>query len=64
MPPPGVTPNLENPESIGYRIIIVAAVFPAITGVFLCIRLYTAQFILKRWHTDDCESIPDGPLFI
>ncbi|KAM7207889.1 hypothetical protein V8F20_001683 [Naviculisporaceae sp. PSN 640] len=52
-PPPGVTPNFENPESIGYRLIIVAAVFPAFTGVFLLLRLYTAQFILKRWHIDD-----------
>ncbi|KAM7221217.1 hypothetical protein V8F06_003392 [Rhypophila decipiens] len=52
-PPPGVIPNFDNPESIGYRLIIVASVFPVVTGVFLGLRLYTAAFILRRWHIDD-----------
>ncbi|KAK3312802.1 hypothetical protein B0H66DRAFT_380906 [Apodospora peruviana] len=52
-PPPGVIPNLDNPENIGYQLVIIASVFPAITGVFLLLRLYTAAFILKRWHVDD-----------
>jgi len=55
IPPPGVTPNLINPESVGYRLVIVAAVFPVVTGVFLALRLYTAHFLLKRWHLDDCK---------
>lgn len=53
-PPPGVIPAFDNPESIGYRLVIVASVFPAVTGLFLFLRLYTAAFILRKWHIDDC----------
>ncbi|KAK3385343.1 hypothetical protein B0H63DRAFT_181798 [Podospora didyma] len=52
-PPEGVTPNFTNPESIAYRLIIVAVVFPVLSLCFLIPRLYTANFILRRWHADD-----------
>lgn len=57
-PPPGVTPNFENPEWIGYRLIIVAVVFPVIALCFLLPRLWSAAFIIKKWHPDDCKSLP------
>ncbi len=54
-PPEGVTPNFENPEWIGYRLVIVSVVFPVLSLCFLIPRLYAAGFILRKWHTDDCE---------
>ncbi|KAK4234792.1 hypothetical protein C8A03DRAFT_18371 [Achaetomium macrosporum] len=52
-PPEGATPNFENPEWIGYRLIIVSAVFPAFALCFLLPRLYSAAFIIRKWHPDD-----------
>ncbi|KAK0663428.1 hypothetical protein QBC41DRAFT_368100 [Cercophora samala] len=50
-PPP--IPNYENPESIGYRLVIVAVVFPVLALCFLVPRLYTASSIIRKWHPDD-----------
>ncbi|KAK3680475.1 hypothetical protein B0T22DRAFT_516383 [Podospora appendiculata] len=52
-PPPGVTPNFVDPESIASHLIIVAVVFPVATACLLGLRLYTALFIVKRRHLDD-----------
>lgn len=57
-PPLGVTPNFENPEWIGYRLIIVSAVFPVLSLCFLIPRLYSAAFIIRKWHNDDCKAMP------
>ena len=54
-PPLGVVPNFENPESIGYRLVIVSVVFPVPSLCFLIPRLYVAGVILRKWHTDDCK---------
>ncbi|KAK0721237.1 hypothetical protein B0T21DRAFT_386173 [Apiosordaria backusii] len=55
-PPPGVTPNFEDGESIGYQLVIVAVVFPVLALCFLVPRLYTASYILRKWHPDDYTS--------
>jgi hypothetical protein len=52
---PGVTPDGGEPEWIGYRLIIVSVVFLVMSLVFLVPRLYSAAFIIKKWHTDDCK---------
>ncbi|KAK3320234.1 hypothetical protein B0T19DRAFT_446001 [Cercophora scortea] len=52
-PPPGVTPNFVDPESIASHLIIVAVVFPVATACLLGLRLYTALHIVKRRHLDD-----------
>ena len=58
LPPPlGVTPNFVNPQSIGYRLIIVAAICPAITLTFLSLRIYTKRWILRQFLLDDCKLI-------
>ena len=59
-PPPGATPNFANPESVGYRIIVVSMLFPAITIPITLLRLYTKRYILRVVHADDCAS-PDPP---
>jgi hypothetical protein len=56
-PPGGVTPNFENPDWIGYRLIIVSAVFPVVALSFLLPRLYSAAFIIRKWHPDDCKVL-------
>jgi hypothetical protein len=52
-PPAGVTPNFANPESIAYRVIITAALWPAFILPIVSLRLYTSGFILRKWHADD-----------
>ncbi|GAB1317874.1 Satratoxin biosynthesis SC1 cluster protein 4 [Madurella fahalii] len=52
-PPPGVTPNFEDPESISYQLTIVGVVFPVLALCFLIPRLYSAAFIIRKWHPDD-----------
>jgi hypothetical protein len=54
-PPPGVTPDPVNGESIAYRLFIVAIFFSVLALVFLSARLFTAAFIQKKWHPDDSK---------
>jgi hypothetical protein len=56
-PPPGVTPNFTNPDSIGYQLIVVNVLLPAITIPLCALRLYTKRYILKTVHLDDCMSL-------
>jgi hypothetical protein len=56
-PPPGIVPNFTNPESAAYRLIVGTIVCPAITLVFLLLRLYTKRYILKKLLLDDCEYV-------
>jgi len=57
MPPPeGVTANFDNPDSIGYRLVIVSVVFPVLAVCFLIPRLYAAVYIIRKWHPDDCKN--------
>ncbi|KAK4652873.1 hypothetical protein QC762_503260 [Podospora pseudocomata] len=53
MDPAAPIPNYDNPESIGYRLITVAVVFPVLALCFLVPRLYTASHIIRKWHPDD-----------
>jgi len=55
-PPPGVTPNFTNPESIAYRIIIASVLGPVITIPICIVRLYTKKYILRNVGYDDCET--------
>jgi hypothetical protein len=52
-PPPGLTPNFTNPESIACRLILAAVLWPTLVLPILSLRLYTSGFILKKWHPDD-----------
>jgi hypothetical protein len=54
-PPPGITSNWDNPESIYWQIPAVAAPFLALSIFFCALRLYTSGVITKRWHWDDSE---------
>ena len=58
--PTGVTPNFTNPESIGYRVILAALLCPAITIIFVLLRLYTKRFLTRHLHIDDCKILFSG----
>lgn len=56
-PPPGVTPNFDNPESIAHRVIIASVLGPVIAIPFCLLRLYTKQWILRQVGWDDYSIV-------
>ena len=61
-PPPGVTPNFDNPSSIGKAIIIVNVVFLTLMLGFVIMRIYTRGILLGSLHWDDCEQFDPSRL--
>jgi hypothetical protein len=55
-PPPGVTPNFTDPESIGYQIIFTAVICPIFTILRCLLPLYTSHRIVKRFHLDNSKE--------
>lgn len=53
--PPGVTQNLDNPESRAYWIYITVGLCLPIILVFAAIRFYVKFFIIKSRTRDDCK---------
>ena len=53
-PPVGVVPNLDDPPTIGYHILIVGAVLLAVMLVCSGLRFYTVIAIRRQIHPDDC----------
>lgn len=51
--PPGVTQNLDNPESRAYWIYITVGLCLPIILVFAAIRFYVKFFIIKARTRDD-----------
>ena len=56
-PPPGVGPNLVNPQSRAYEIYVAASVCLPLIAIFATMRIYARVGILKRWTWDDCKKI-------
>lgn len=56
LPPKGVKPNLENPQSLNAPAIAVASVALPLTTFVLALRLYTKVKILRHINWEDCES--------
>ncbi|KAH6700564.1 hypothetical protein BKA61DRAFT_681673 [Leptodontidium sp. MPI-SDFR-AT-0119] len=56
LPPPGVIPDFEHPESRGYQIILANAIlFPLVT-LFVVLRIYTRAIIVRNVGSDDCQD--------
>lgn len=53
-PPPGVIPNFQSPDYIGYRVVVAALVSLAFAIPFVLMRLYTKRYIFDRFDLDDC----------
>lgn len=56
-PPPGISSNFKNPESIAGKFIGLAIFFLTLTVIVVTLRLYTQIVILRRLGIDDCEYI-------
>ena len=54
-PPPGVKPNLVNPESTGPILVGVSSAFFTLMTVFVFVRIYTKAFIHRKWMLDDSK---------
>lgn len=52
-PPPGVVPNLANPEWQGMTTIIVTAIFLSIALTAFSIRLFTRIHVVRGFGKDD-----------
>lgn len=55
-PPPGVTSNFVNPESLLTYVIVTIALCLTLTTVTIGLRIFTKVHIAKAMHWDDCES--------
>jgi hypothetical protein len=55
-PPPGVTSNPDNPESLTYKAnITIGIALPAVTIFYAC-RLWARAYIKKTWIVEDCKG--------
>lgn len=54
-PPPGVTPNFDNPENSSIHVVLAAILCPAFAIPLCVLRFYTGKAILKQLHVDDCR---------
>lgn len=62
VPPPGVTPNYDNPEYIGHRMVTVNAVCLTLSTIIIALRVYTRGWIVQAIGVDDCLSpLPAAP---
>ena len=53
-PPPGVTPNFDNPSGIQGEIHAILIFCAVISTIFVWLRLYTRYFINNSHGWDDC----------
>ena len=54
-PPPGVTPNFANPESVTTQGHVVFTMCLVISTLFVLLRTYTRFILLKSHGWEDCE---------
>lgn len=54
-PPPGVTPNFTNPDSMAWRLIVASVLCPVFATLFCLLRFYTARFVVRKIFRDDCK---------
>ena len=52
-PPPGVTANFENPDFVGGPLVVVSAVFLALSLIAFGIRIYTRVVLVRAFGADD-----------
>lgn len=53
VPPPGVVPNLVEPQNVGYYILIVNSLLMAMMIIFVALCFYVVFTIKKRMGPDD-----------
>ncbi|KAI9836483.1 MAG: hypothetical protein M1837_003389 [Sclerophora amabilis] len=63
-PPPGVTPNFENPESLATELITVNSVFVALMLIAVGVRVWTKSRITHSLGWDDYTCVIAGIISI
>lgn len=53
-PPPGVTPNFANPESIFTRVLTSHLVTLSLACIFILMRVWTRVIVTRAVGWDDC----------
>lgn len=57
-PPPGVTPNFDNPVLHGYRTwAIDSSVCIVFSSLFVLMRIYTKFILIKTHGWEDCTCL-------
>ncbi len=56
-PPPGVTPNFDDPVTREHQVRAVTIFTIVVAGVFVTLRIYTGAVINRHLRWDDGESI-------
>lgn len=54
IPPPGVTPNFVNPQTIAPAIVAIGVVMAILTVSFVLLRLYSNHHAKRKFGIDDC----------
>ena len=57
-PPPGVTPNFENPESVSGQAHLVFVMCLVFSTLFVMLRMFTRLILFKTHGWEDCEWLP------
>lgn len=55
LPPPGHTPNFDNPEDMHQTVFAVGVATMILTVTALAIRIYTKAVILKEMRAEECK---------
>ncbi|KAI0521453.1 hypothetical protein F5B22DRAFT_573897 [Xylaria bambusicola] len=63
-PPPGVTPNLDNPPNKATLARCVIGVFLTLGSIFVLLRVYGVLFVLKKRYMSDCLMVPAYGLYL
>ena len=59
-PPPGVTPNFDDPANLNNLVILTLTMCLVFSSSTVLMRTYTKLFILRSWNYEDCK--PTGIL--
>lgn len=54
-PPPGVTPNFDDPANLNGLVILTLTLCLVFAFLAVLIRTYTKLFLIRSWDYEDCE---------
>ena len=57
VPPPGIIPNFDNPDSNSKTFFIVTSILLVLTILLIVNRFYVKTYIIRKYTTDDCEFV-------
>ena len=55
VPPPGVTPNLVNPDTQASTVFVTIGITVGLVAPAVIIRIFTKAYIIKTVNLEDCE---------